>query len=374
MRHAAARDARRSTGGCLRGTPPFALPAVACLLVGALLAGPAGAQDPPGTLRGTVVVAGADVPLPYAAVLVGEPPAERFVDLEGRFVVRGLAAGAHRVRVRRIGYRPLDTSVVVRADAPPAPLRVALVRLPQQLAAVRVAASGSCRAPGPPRADADPEFAALFEQMEQNAEQYRLLVRAHPFSYAMERRLLDRLRSGRERVVRADTIVLGAEAEWRYAPGAVVGERETSDGARERVLNLPTLVDFADPAFQRTHCFHAGGLAELDGRATVRIDFRAAASLRAPDVDGAIYLDAASYQIVAAELSLTRAGDAMRGVEAVTVRTGFREIAPGVPIVESVAAEHRMARGGSLLGASERQRLLEVRFDATPLPIAAPPD
>jgi hypothetical protein len=64
----------------------------------------------------------------------------------------------------------------------------------------------------------------------------------------------------------------------------------------------------------------------------------------------------------------------VRGVEAVTVRTGFREIAPGVSIVESVAAEHRMARRGSLLGASERQRLLEVRFDGEPLPIAAPPE
>ena len=64
MRPAPARRARRAAGGRPKGAPPLALAPLAWLAAVALLAPPARAQDPPGTLRGTVVVAGAEVPLP----------------------------------------------------------------------------------------------------------------------------------------------------------------------------------------------------------------------------------------------------------------------------------------------------------------------
>ena len=60
-----------------------------------------------------------------------------------------------------------------------------------------------------------------------------------------------------------DTLLIGSN-RWTYKPGAVV----TRDGRTPTapvMMNIPTLVNFADKSFLENHCFHNGGL-EIVGR------------------------------------------------------------------------------------------------------------
>ena len=40
------------------------------------------------------------------------------------------------------------------------------------------------------------------------------------------------------------------------------------------MMNIPTLVNFADKSFLENHCFHNGGLETVDGTEMLRVDFR----------------------------------------------------------------------------------------------------
>ena len=76
------------------------------------------AQDPAGpglTLRGTIVAAGTQTPLPYTIVELVTAFSQRFTDQGGAFSFSGLTAGTYRLRVRQIGYRPVDTTLTVGA-------------------------------------------------------------------------------------------------------------------------------------------------------------------------------------------------------------------------------------------------------------------
>ena len=345
-------------------------PAPVLLLALALLApagGGAGAQGGPvGVVRGQVFVAGTDVSLPYSTVAIADAGVERFVDPQGRFLLRGVPAGPRRLRVRHIGYLPLDTTLVVPADGALPPLRLELRRAPQQLALVQVRGDGPCRAPGPPSPASDAEFAGLFDQLRQNAEQYRLLASAYPFVYTMERAFGFRNPGGYVREDRQrDTILLGATPRWPYEPGRVVVPREDDDGRRgELDARLPGLLDFADSTFQHTHCFAPGGLETLEGRRVVRVNFRADERLSAPDVNGAFFLDAETYRIVAAEFELSRIPERLRSVRRIAARTTYREILPGVPVIARIDATNELKAVGSNRSAAqtERQSLVDVRF------------
>ena len=333
----------------------------------------AGAQRTGADVRGLVFVAGTEVGLAYSTVSVPEAGLERFVDPQGRFLLRGVPPGARRLRVRHIGYLPLDTTIVVPADSALAPLRLELRRAPQQLALVRVRAAGPCRAPGPPSPAQDPEFAALFQQLRQNAEQYRLLVRTYPFVYQMERAFGTRNRAGVERTLRdRDTLLIDGDPRWRYQPGRVVVPREPEDGQPGRGqldARLPGLLDFADSAFQHSHCFTPRGVEQLDGRRVVRVDFRVDERLRTPDVNGSFFLDADGYGIVAADFELSRVPDGLRGLRRVAARTIYREIFPGVAVMAEIRATNDLDTRGrrAVIAETERQTMLDVFFlDAVP--------
>lgn len=338
-----------------------------------LLAGALGAQEPvptPGRVVGRVSVAGTSVGLAYAVVSVPALGLERFTDAGGGFVLGGLPPGAHRLRVRRVGYEPRDTVVSVDAGATTGPIDVGLLRVAVQLAAVRVRARRECSRPGPPDARVDPVAAALFEQVKQNAERARLLAEQHAYVYAMERSFGDPRANGEYVFTAPETLVVTSLRTWRYRAGRVV-DRDTTRKPPEWVVHLPTLLDVADSAFLHTHCFDYVGLDTLYGQTMARVNVTAGRALSEPDVEGAIYLDSASYQIRWTAFELTRperVESRVRGVRRLRVQTQFQEVLPSLPIISGIRAvttTQRTRRARPVEGV-ETQFL--VRFEWTGLP------
>jgi TonB-linked SusC/RagA family outer membrane protein len=91
------------------------LGALAGLTLAAILAVVPGiAQAQQGTISGTVLVEGAQRPLPGAQVAVdGQPDKNTVTDGSGRFRITGLTGTTVTVNVRALGYRPLTESVTV---------------------------------------------------------------------------------------------------------------------------------------------------------------------------------------------------------------------------------------------------------------------
>ncbi|HUG27087.1 MAG TPA: TonB-dependent receptor [Gemmatimonadales bacterium] len=79
-----------------------------------------GAQAEPGLiLRGSIVAADGRTPLPGALVELIDLDLRTSTDLRGRFAIGPVPAGTHRVRVLRVGYEGMTTTVEVTTSAAP---------------------------------------------------------------------------------------------------------------------------------------------------------------------------------------------------------------------------------------------------------------
>src|SRR5579884_637084 len=118
-------------------------------------AAPAGAQE----LRGTVRDSTSGHGIPGAAVLLqsadGRTVGRNITNERGEYRV-ALAAGATRVRVLRLGFRPRELAIPAAVDGV-AHLDVTMLAIPTTLDAVQVSANASC----PRRSDEAAAFALL---------------------------------------------------------------------------------------------------------------------------------------------------------------------------------------------------------------------
>jgi len=328
------------------------------ILVGLVACAPSVAAQ---SLHGDVRAAQTDVPLPYSTILL-EPgaPGGRFTDDSGRFAFPDLAAGRYRLIVRAIGYLPFDTSIAV--GGAPILLRIELRPMAIELPPLTVLGTRACVLPGAPARDSQPELAAVFDQLNDNAARYRLLSDAYPFRYWMERISTDSPPPARAVGVVIDTLERHSTARTRYRSGGLIFTQAGPRGRPERALRLPTVVDLADSEFHRSHCFSFGGVDTLDGRALWRVDFLAAERVRRPDVDGSAWLEADTYQLRRLVFRLThpdRAGNALHALEATVI---FGELLPAVTVPARVEAVTRYRRRGQQTRVREAQRLLQVDF------------
>lgn len=284
-------------------------------------------------VAGVVVSTAAQSPLGHSTVSLQPLGREQFTDDQGRFAFVDVPAGRYRIRVAHLGFSPKEITLEVPADSSVTRVRIELDAVQVRLAAVQVSAIATCTVPGPPDPAKAGEFVKVFDQLEQNARQYRLLADSFPYAY-LEQRTTFAVRSDSLILSRRiDTLLLRSdEATWTYHAGKVLGG-DNSQG----LMHLPLLSDFASEDFIKNHCFGYGGLVEtLEGPA-VRIDFRAADRLKAPDVNGTILLDATTYQIRSAVLQLSRIPDPMsRFVSSVRATTLFREVEPSILVISHV--------------------------------------
>jgi hypothetical protein len=317
-----------------------------CLLVAnlsiaaSMAGGQVAARDSTGSIAGTVVAGESGAPLPYSVVSLATLGRERFTNERGAFVLAGIPVGRVRLLVRHIGYTPNTLTVDVRAGTTDT-VRVMLTRVAVELNRMTIEGLGRCTSPGPPSATTDPAFAAVFEQLRENADHYRLLAESYPFVYAMERRSTIHYVSGETVTTAIDTMRIGTGVRWQYAPGTIVSEG-SGPFNRQVLFNLPTLLQFAEKSFLDNHCFANGGPDAIDGHAVVRIDFSASARIKPPDVSGSMYLDRETFQIRRSTLRLTRIPDATPQIAAVEAVTDFREILPSISVPSAIRSVHAL--------------------------------
>lgn len=296
--------------------------------------------------------------IPYAVVALVPGGRQRFADDSGAFWFGGIAPGPHHVLVRQIGFSPFDTTVVVPPDGEVV-LAPRLGRITVLLSEINVSARTACERPGPPDPAIHPQLAAVFDQLQENAERYRLMADSYPAEYRMERSYGDLDAAGEMQVPFRDTVTLRTDARWRYVPGQMV----TEPSRRGQRLRLPTLPDLADSAFQAGHCWYLPGPDSATGEGLVRVDFAPPARLRAPDVEGSAWLDRSTYQIRRATVRLTNPTRADYNVVGLTVEMRFREIVPSVALLAHVSAVTRTRpQFGGTTRHAEEQRLLAVHF------------
>lgn len=329
------------------------------MLLGLLLATQAG------IVRGTVVADSA-TPLPYAVVEL-TPGRRQFADSHGGFVFTGVVPGRYRLSARQVGFVPTETALAIVRE--PAPLRLVLRHLPIELNSIAVEVAAACRTPGSPTPAADTGLVTVFEQLFENASRFQLMADDYPFTYWMERSASDFDARGRSIWEGRDTLAIRSEQRLRYQPGSVVRRGLAPGGRPARVVGVPQLPDLADSAFRARHCFWYGGRVDLEGAPMVLLEFRAGERLPSVDVDGSVWLDAATFAVRRIVVRIAPAPIA--DLQSVEVTADFREVAPWLLVPRRIETVTVLAsRGVPVRRQVEVQRLLRTHFsrplDAVP--------
>jgi carboxypeptidase family protein len=369
-----ARPPATSSGHAMPSAPRSTLILLAALTVLSAARNSARCQQPggradSGTVRGLVLDAGGE-PIPYAVVELTPGSAQRFTDETGAFVLPRVTPGTYHLLARQVGFTPRDTVVTVAAGAS-REIKVVLERLTVELQAIQVVASEACTAPGPPDSVDSPELERIFDQLYMNAERYRILTSTYPFRFRMVRTFNDYDNAGDTLSTTTDTVPYQSISQASYQRGQVVAWGRGRNDERALVLNLPTLADFADTSFQRSHCFTYAGMVEDAGARTVRIAFRPAESILAPDIEGYVDLDSATYQVRRALVRLTHPGRALEGLSGASSIISFSELYPNIVVQSHIESETipvlQLDVRKPIVRYTQEQRLLDVTFEK-PLP------
>lgn len=317
------------------------------------------------TFTGTVVADGTGMPLPYSTVTVDPIGRERFTDQTGAFIYYAVPAGTYRVRVRQLGYIPLDTTIQISLRVPVSPVFV-MTRVATALAEVQVnAPPRRCIIPGENGFVDDEELATVLGEARKNADRERLLRRTYPFEYRMAQSHSTFDLVTLRQTIRYDTMTFRSDDYWRYRKGRVVSDDRNKLFGEVRVMRLPTLADLADRGFLAAHCFKYSGVSDFNGVPTHRIDFAPDSTVTAADVEGSIFIDSASYLIKRAEFRLTKGGSVSPAILGMKVTTTYREILPNVALFDEIASVQPLGvevPGANATEFREVQRLLNFRF------------
>lgn len=317
------------------------------------------------TFTGTVVADGTNMPLPYSTVTIDPIGRERFTDQAGAFTYYSVPAGTYRVRVRQLGYIPLDTTIQIGPRVSPGPVFV-MTRIATALAEVQVSAPPRrCIVPQENGFVDDSELATVLGEVRKNADRERLLRRTYPFEYRMAQSHSTFDLVTLKQIIRFDTMTFRSDDNWKYRKGKVVSDDRNKLFGEVRVMRLPTLADLADRGFLTAHCFKYSGISDYNGVPTHRIDFAPDSALSTPDVEGSVFIDSASYLIKRAEFRLTRGGTVKPAILGMNVTTTYREILPNVALFDVISSAQPLGvevPGGNPSEFRERQQLLSFRF------------
>ena len=318
-------------------------------------------------IAGDVVAVGDGRPLAYATIIVEPGMHQRFADAGGSFSVGPLPAGTYYLRVRQIGFAAHDTIVAVSDKSPTAPIRIALRVVALRLPPVTIVGAWptACVSPGIPDSTVNPSLAGVFAELQKNVDRYRLLIDEYPFAFSREEWGVRRNGAGYEQTYKLDTVRYEVqEMESRqYTPGkVVVWDLGSNGGARHQYVPLPTFRYLGDSVFKSTHCFDYMGVDTAGGTEEIRVDFRPAAAIHTPDLEGSVYLDADRYIVRRAEFRITEPDRIVPPISELSVTTTFREIVPLVPLFDEVRYRQPTYKTGQA-ATMEVDRLLAFKFE-----------
>jgi hypothetical protein len=284
------------------------------------------------SVSGQVLHADGGAPLAYTSVSVLPQPAQLLTNEGGTFQITGLMPGEVRLRFKRIGFAPKDTTFTI-ADIESARVRVEMTRLVLQLPAVVV--SGKCTDQTP--FETRPAvLAELFDQVNQNAERMKLLAASKPFLIQLVRVRGTRDRSNGIVVVYKDTVMRRPLPADPYQPTQVLRPGEGIDEGRW-LIALPEAPDIADTAFTNNHCFQYAGQTRFEEDSVIAVTFEPVPWLnKEVDIKGTLYLRVQDYQLVGSVTKLNRIPAQFRrsGLHDYAVRARFAEVVDGVPVLD----------------------------------------
>jgi hypothetical protein len=314
-------------------------------------------------LRGAVISAEAREPLALSVVTLYPGLGSQFTNATGSFSFSNLTPGTYVLNVRQIGYVPLDTQVVIANDSG-LTMQVALHHLAIELPPVTIAAT-RCESPGPPNQN-DTALVAVFGQLQENARRQALLADSFPFQYTLE--LSDRMVSQHGDTGKAEVraIHFTSSDNHPYEMGRVVEPAwgPWGDPATTLVIHSAELQDLGNAGFIRSHCFHLAGRDMIGGDTLVRIDWEPDVRIATADMAGSAFLDPVTYELRYTTTSLTRPERSpLTDVRSMTFLTRFRNIAPGVPLQDSLTAITTY-RGKRVK--VNTQRTLDISFKRAP--------
>jgi len=282
------------------------------------------------TVTGDVLLKEGGQPLGFTTVSILSDNRQLLTNESGKFLLLGLAPGEVRLRFKRIGFAPKDTTLRLAANDS-AKLRIEMTRLFIQLPAMVV--SGKCTNETPLQARSS-ALAELFEQVTQNAERVKLLAAEKPFFLYVFR--VDGFLNRDNKIVpqTIDTVIRRALPPTPYRPKEVIRRSPNEDSW---VMSLPEVPDLADTAFTNNHCFHYAGQTRWETDSVVKVDFEPVPWLdKEVDIKGSLYLKVDGYQLVASTAMLNRIPAQLRAAQLteVSVRAKFTEFVSGIPVLD----------------------------------------
>ncbi|MEO7999504.1 MAG: carboxypeptidase-like regulatory domain-containing protein, partial [Gemmatimonadaceae bacterium] len=282
-------------------------------------------------LRGTVTNATGE-PLQYAVVSIPSLDRQQFANSQGKFYFTGLEPGKYQLSIRQLGFTAVSVEITLAAgQSQDVPVR--MQRIVTTLTSMKVLADWPCDKPGRPSGVGRVDLVEVFEQLEQNAVRMRLLSTEYPFDVITERIRVLRHADGLETIESHDSVRAPNQQKARYRPGEVVHVIDENVRPRQKYMQLPTLLDFADPLFQANHCFLLRGVEQTATGKEIRVDFKPAAKLKTPDVAGSVFLDAESYKLLRSDIEMTKIPNDLPGLMRVQALTYFDDIVPGLPTI-----------------------------------------
>jgi hypothetical protein len=251
----------------------------------------------------------------------------RLTDERGEARLSWPSNGQLRVRVREIGYSPVERTL--RQTPRDDPSVFELKRVAYVITSVK--STSHCIS------EADSASLALsvsvLEQLRQGAEKYEQFRKAYPFEATVERRsAIIPDRGEIKRIVRATEKYSSDRWEIGYRPGAIV---EYEGGAPTvPILFLSTL---ADSVFWDHHCFIVRGIESYAGDRVIKLEFSPTADTHGPDWKGTALLDSATSYLLrvdfeVANLNLRDTPSRLEGY------TTFRSPSPFVVMPDSTVA------------------------------------
>jgi hypothetical protein len=244
----------------------------------------------------TVVDSGASSPLVHADVLDLTTGQHRLTDERGQVQFTWPKDGQMLVRVRQVGYQPLQRTLRL-PDSPKTATTFAMNKIAYVISPV---SSTSHCATAADSASLNVSLSEL-EQLRQAAEKYDQFRRLFPFEATVERRTAAVPSNGKVKRVMAVKEKFRSE-NWQapYKPGDII-EYNRGDFTVP-ILFLSTL---GDSVFWEHHCFIARGVESYQGDRVVRLEFSPSSDVTGPDYAGEALLDSATSSLLKIDFHLS---------------------------------------------------------------------